>query len=180
MSLPDVEQYISIENYGKVLGAHKTFDPQGEVTRVVAGSGGGVAEPRSGGAANLIEISYSSANYRNPGAGAVRAFFTHEFEATTDSKNYRYYVQCEGIVTVAQLYIIAEVVNSYDDDSEYTMTTQQSDEAFTARADANDWAEYMEVTGIQPAVASKVRIKCYCSFYHATQNIYIDPMVVIS
>ncbi|KKL97819.1 hypothetical protein LCGC14_1830600 [marine sediment metagenome] len=175
---------IKIENYNKVLGAHKTFNVQGAIIKLAVVAGSGDPYKRAGGADNVINIEYdkNTTLVTNPVFNAIEPFpvFTHEFEATTDSKSYRYYVQCEGIVTVDELFIIVEYVDSYDDASEYTMTTQQSDEAFTARANAEDWAEYMEVTGIQPAIGSKVRIKCYCSFYHATQNIYIDPMVVIS
>ncbi len=167
-----------------MLGVHKIINVQGEITKLAVVGGSGDPYKRTGGADNVINIEYDNnlSNVTNPVFDIIEDIpvFTHEFEATTDSKSYRYYVQCEGIVTAAQLYIVVEYIDSYDDASEYTMTTQQSDEAFTARADAEDWAEYMEVTGIQPAVASKVRIKCYCSFYHATQNIYIDPMVVIS
>ncbi len=171
----------SIEDYNKNLGVHREFTSQGNITKLAVVPGSGDPYKRSGGADNVISIEFDkNTNRQQPVPNITEPIFTHEFEATTDSKSYRYYVQCEGIVTAAQLYIIAEYVESYDDTSEYTMTIQQSDEAFTARADAEDWAEYMEVTGIQPAIGSKVRIKCYCSFYHATENIYIDPMVVIS
>ena len=49
-----------------------------------------------------------------------------------------------------------------------------------ARADADDWDEYIEVTGIAPAVASKVRLLLYTGFYHATDQWYVDPLVVVS
>ncbi len=180
------ESQNKIENYGKVLGAHRTFSPQGIVDKLGIVAGSGDPYKRSGGADSVLSIVFdetgpdSLSYFTEPHEIWAPPIFTHEFEATTASKSYRYYVQCEGIVTAAQLYIVAEYVDSYDDTSEYTMTTQQSDEAFTARADAEDWAEFMEVTGIQPAVGSKVRIKCYCSYYHATNNIFIDPKVEIS
>jgi len=174
---------VSFENYGKVLGAHKTFTPQGEITKVAAGAGGDIPNQRTGGAASLIEILYDKTSTANelpePIAEWTPEVFVHEFEVDTSSKTYRYYVQSMAIVTAAQLWITVEYVNSYDDTSEYTFTTQTSNEAFTVRADGDDWAEYMEVTGIQPAVVSKVRIKCYCSFQHASDKIYIDPKVKI-
>ncbi len=170
---------VSIENYNKFLEAHKRWVSQGEISRVTAGSGGDIANQRSGGSANLIEILYDVAGI---GQGVVLGIddwisevFVHEFEATTDTKSYRYYVQSMAIVTAAQLFIEAEFVAGYDDASEYVFATQRSDEAFTVRADADDWGEYMEVTNITPAVASKVRIKCYCSYQHASDKIYIDP-----
>jgi len=120
--------------------------------------------------------------FRNPTALLVEPYpiFEHEFEATTDTKDYRYYVQAVGIVTAAELWIEVEYVSAYDDTSEYRHTRVVSSNAFTARADAEDWAEYMEVTGITPVIGSKVRIKCYCTYYNATNKIYIDPKVVIT
>lgn len=170
---------IAFENYGKVLGAHKVFTPQGEITKVAAGAGGDIPNQRTGGAANLIEILYDLTALQEPIAEWASEVFVHEFEVDTSSRSYRYYVQSMAIVTAAQLWITVEYVAEYDDTSEYVFATQTSDEAFTVRADGDDWAEYMEVTGIQPAAASKVRIKCYCSFQHASDKIYIDPKVKI-
>ncbi len=176
------ERKLIIENYNKILGVHKAFNNYGTISKLDVVPGSGDPYKRSGGADSVLNLEYNISNsvLLNSIPEWTVPVFTHEFEATIDSKSYRYYVQCEGIVTADQLYIIAEYVDSYDDATEYTMTTQQSDEAFTARADAEDWAEYMEVTGIQPAIGSKVRIKCFCSYYHASNNIYIDPLCVIS
>ncbi|MHC4648155.1 MAG: hypothetical protein ACYTBJ_22060 [Planctomycetota bacterium] len=176
---------VRIENWGKVLGAHYEWTPQGTriKTDVVAGSG----DPykRTGGADSVIEVLHDLSSTANLNPNPIIEYamvpvFTHEFEATTDTKDYRYYVQAEGVVTATELWIECEYVSAHDDSSEYVIKKVVSDEAFTARADAEDWAEYMEVTGITPAVGSKVRIQCYCSYYHATNKIYIDPKVVIT
>jgi hypothetical protein len=166
---------MSIENYGRVLGVHKTFAPQGTLTKkdVVAGSG----DPykRTGGADSVLEIAFDGT--LAPSQETIDEFlapiFVYTVEATTESKNYRFYVQAEGAVTAAQLWVEVEYVSSYDDTSEYVFSTQRSDEAISARAGASDWSQYIEVTGIQPAVASKVRLKVYCSYYHASNLIYI-------
>ena len=172
---------IAIENYNKVLGEHMTFTKEGTVASQIAGGGGTIPNLRSGGASKLVECFFNRNNVEKaPAENIALPIFTHEFEATTDSKSYRYYVQSMAILTAAQLWIEVEYVSGYDDTTEYVFSTQKSDETFTVRADASDWAEYMEVTGIQPAIGSKVRIKCYCAYYHATNKIYIDPMCVIS
>jgi hypothetical protein len=171
---------IQLENFGKVLGAHFTKTYQGTLIKLDVVAGSGDPFKRSDGADSVLEVLFNDSDHPSPMQGATFPIFEHEFEATTDTKNYRYYVQAGGIVTASELYIEVEYVSVYDDTSEYVLTKVTSDEAFTARADANDWAEYMEVTGITPAVASKVRIKCYCSYYHAVNKIYIDPLVVIS
>jgi hypothetical protein len=175
-----VYQVFGIENYGKSLGSHQAFTHAGTLTKVDVVAGGGDPYKRPGGADSVLEVLHdlSSATDAVPNLSGKFAvpIFEHEFEASTDTKNYRYYVQAEGIVTASELWIECEYVSVYEDDSEYIVTKVASDEAFTARADAADWAEYLEVTGITPAVASKVRIKCYCSYYHATNKIYIDPL----
>jgi hypothetical protein len=177
---------ITLENYQKILGAHYQLVPQGIITKVDVVAGSGDPEPfkRSGGADSVMEILFNAtgAGYKgkakNPPHNQV--IFEHEFEATTATKNYRYYVQAEGIVDADELWIEVEYVLQYEDDSEYTYTKVESVESFTAAADFEDWAEYMEVTGITPAVGSKVRIKCYCRYYDATNKIFIDPKVVIT
>jgi hypothetical protein len=174
----------SFENYGRVLGAHKTFNPQGELTKVDVVAGSGDPYKRSGGNDSVIEILYTLAdladNIKAPVSELTTEIFCHEFESTTDAKSYRYYVQGEGGVLATEIWLECEYVSSYDDTSEYTYTTVLSDEAITARSDASDWTQYIEVTNIQPAVASKVRVKLFCSYYHATNKIYIDPKVVIT
>jgi hypothetical protein len=172
---------ISIENYNKVLGANILFNNLGTVTKldVVAGSGDPFKRP--GGADSVAEVLYDRTESSK---GAVEFFlmpiFEHEFEATTDSKNYRYYVNAEEAVAATELWIEVEYVSGYDDTTEYVMKKVVSVEAISQQADNEDWTQYMEVVGITPAVASKVRIKCYCSFYHATGKTYIDPKVVIT
>lgn len=174
----------SIENYGRALGAHKKFTPQGEVTKLDVVAGSGDPYKRTGGSASVVEILFNLSNTTNNLPSPVNPYvpdvFAHEFEATTASKSYRYYVQAVGAVTAAQLWIECEYVSQYEDTSEYTITKVLSDEAIAARSDASDWSQYVEVTGIAPGVASKVRIRLKCRYYHATSKIYVDPKVVIS
>lgn len=175
---------ISIENYNLSLGAHKRYTSQGEITKddVVLGSG----DPymRSGGNSSVIEVLFNRTGAILPDQPEYHQVaypvFIHEFEATADSKDYRYYVQAEGAVTAEQLFIECEYLSAYDDASEYVIKKVTSDEAITTRDDAGDWDQYIEVTGIQPVVASKVRITCYCTYYHATNKIYIDPLPEIA
>jgi len=185
MNYPNDTLRVALENYGKVLGAHKQFTSQGSITKVDVVTGSGDPYKRTGGADSVMEVLYdkqtlawSMPEPNHP--DLTTPIFVHEFEATTDTKNYRYYVQSEGIVTAAQIWIEVEYISQYEDGTEYVVTRVQSDEALTARADAEDWEEYLEVTDITPAVASKVRITCKSNYYHASNKIYIDPKVVIT
>lgn len=175
--------YVAIENYNKTLGSHKLWNPLGEITKddVVVGSG----DPymRTGGNDSVIEVAYNNATTQNPVKEYARMvpIFDHEFEdLATGSKTYRYYVQAEGAITAGELWLEAEYVSGHDDSSEYVMKTVISDEAVSARSGASDWSQYIEVTGIDPAYKSKVRIRCFSSYNHATNKFYIDPLPVIS
>jgi hypothetical protein len=171
-----------IENFQRVLGAHKVSNSQGEITSKDVVSGSGDPYKRTGGADTVVEILYDRSGNLNaavspyPLALAPVPVFEHEFEATTDNRKYRYYVQAEGAVLASELWMEVEYVKSHDDTSEYTITKLTSDQAISARVDASDWSQYLEVLNVNPALASKVRIKIYCSYYDATNKIYIDPL----
>lgn len=173
---------VSIENYNKVLGSHKTYSSQGEVTKVDVVSGSGDPYKRTGGNDSVIEILHNG-SVQQPSANLTKLspIFVHEFDITmTESKNYRYYVQAEDDITATELWLEATYVVNYDDDSEYVIKTVSSDESVAVRDDASDWDQYIEVTSIAPVVSSKVRIACYCSYYDAANKIYIDPLVEIT
>ena len=186
--MPFVRQNgVHMENWQRQLGNHVTFTARGAINRITAGGGGTLANQRAGGSPHLLELEFT--NNDTPGTYSMatetepevaQEVFVHEFEVDTTSRSYRYYVQSMGILTASQLWIEAEYCRTADSTSSYSVEAVASDETFTARADEDDWAEFMEVTGIQPAIPSKVRIKCYANFYHATDHTYIDPKVVIT
>jgi hypothetical protein len=160
--------HIAIENYNRVLGSHIVIDSNGTVTSVDVVDGSGDPYKRTGGADTVVEVLYdqSSTTQSNPNIHKrfnVRPVLTHEFEATTDRRKYRYYVQAEGAVLASELWMEVEYVSGYGDaTTEYTIKKLTSDEAITVRGDASDWSQYIEVDNVTPAVASK--------------KIYIDPL----
>lgn len=173
---------ISIENYGRVLGKHKKWTQSASicVESCVADGSGSLPSQRSGGAATVVEITVALLDFTPTQETGLLAF-EHEYMATTASKSYRYYVQSMGALTATELWLECEYINAYGDETdEYVTTRVLSNETVAARANQADWSQYIEVTGIQPAVASKVRIRCYFSYYHATNLIFIDPKVTIS
>jgi len=176
--------WLFIENYQKTLGRHYSLIPTGVLEKVSAGTGTPIPDQRSSGATSLLEVlpkgcmtgmQYGESLISTP-------LFEHEFEASTDSKSYRYYVQTNisGGLTASDLWIEAEYVDQYDSASEYHTTQVKSDESVSARSGITDWSQFIEVTGIQPAVASKLRIRGYLNKYDATNKVWIDPKVVIS
>jgi len=194
-STDEVESYgrlgprnrVSIENYGKIVGAHRMFTPGGYFTKVDVVAGSGDPYKRTAGADSVVELlmdlGHASNNYKSPAFYMTEGnidVFTHEFQATTDSRRYRYYVQAEGAVLASELWIEVEYVSVYDDTSEHYIKKVTSDEGITIRSGASDWSQYIEVEDIEPAVGSTVRIKCYCRYYDASNKIYIDPLCEVT
>ncbi len=175
---------VTVENYNKVLGAHRSWVPAGYIAKLDVVEGSGDPEKRSGGADSVVHVKFDrQSTWANMDEDWAPHIFVHEFEATTDSKSYRYYVQNDGELAAGNLRLVAEYVDGYDSATEYHTTTKEgvySNTPMPARAGASDWGEYIEVTAVQPAIASKVRITLYCNYYHATNDIYIDPKVVIT
>lgn len=168
----------SLENYNKILGSHKSWNLYGEITKVDVVAGSGDPYKRTGGNDSVVEVAYNHATIKNPEKSYAKftPIFVHEYEVNaTGSQSYRYYVQSEGAITAGELWLEAEYISNYDDTGEYVVTIVSSDEAITARDDASDWDQYIEVTGISPAILSKVRITCYSSYNDATKKFYIDP-----
>lgn len=174
---------IGLEDY-QVLGGHKVYNNFGTITKTDVVEGSGDPEKRSGGADSVLELLYDwdetdcPTNYEF--GGALLPIFDHEFEVDDSTKSYRYYVQADGAVAADDLWIEVEYVSDYSSTTEYITTKTISANSITARSGADDWSQYVEVNNITPAVASKVRIKCYCRYYHATNKIYIDPQVRVS
>jgi hypothetical protein len=172
---------MSFENWGKVLGAHYALNAQGTVIKADVVEGSGDPYKRVGGSDSVVEIQYDATpgvmwQFGNPHPDYLwKPIFTHEFEVDDTPKSYRYYVQAEGAVAADELWMELEYVSSYDDTSEYTITRPVSVDAISARSGADDWSQYLEINNIIPAVASKVRIKLFCRYYHASNKIYVDP-----
>jgi len=176
--------WFYVENYQKTLGRHYSIIPTGVLEKVTAGVGTPIPDQRSSGATSLLEVLPNGcmAGMQYGESLIDTPIFEHEFEVNTDSKSYRYYVQTNisGGLTASDLWIEAEYVDQYDSVSEYHTTRIKSDEAVSARSGITDWSQYIEVTGIQPEVASKVRIRGYLNKYDSTSKVWIDPKVVIS
>jgi hypothetical protein len=173
---------IKFDNYGKILGAQRRFTAATQTSArkaVVAGSG----DPykRSGGSDDVLEI------FRNYSGGARAPGWENEeirwrFWADTTSKSYRVYCQqvAMSTLTAAQAFLEATYVDEYADATAYHTARVVSDETITVRSGADDWDQYLEVTGIQPAVAGWVTIRLMVQWYDVDGYLYVDPLVVIT
>jgi hypothetical protein len=178
---PDLFQNLSIENFGKILGANRTysnFAPNQVYTKVPVVAGSGDPYKRSGGADDVLQIRCIQTG--SPGFEMQAAEW--RFWADTSSKSYRIYCQqvAMATLTAAQAFLEATYIDGYADATAYHTARVVSDEEITVRSGVDDWDQYLEVTGIQPAVAGWVTIRLMVQWTDADGHLYVDPLVVIT
>ncbi len=176
-------QEICIENYQKILNSHRTFFTGGFYENSLLTTG---TTPNKKLADYAIKITPNRDYHLASQPDLAYKIFEHRVWADTTSKSYRYWIYnnmsavINDLSATQNLFLKVTYISSYDDTSEYTYTSVYSSQIdIAAAADATDW-DYLEITGIQPAVAGWVILEVYLSMYSATGTIYIDPSVVIS
>lgn len=177
----------SIQNYGKVLGAWRSFNCNGYTETVAVVAGSGDPEKRTGGSDYVLAI-------RQNESTESRSYISDEIvldivgqdrplliSSAAESHTYRFYLQANGLSTAvaSEFYVEAEYIDAYDDTSEYHYTTIKSDELISARSGATDWTQYVEVT-VSPAVASVIKFRFKTAFYDSDGILYLDPLPIIS
>ena len=172
---------VYLENYQKIKGAHKVWYLNGTMTKVDVVSGSGDPEKRPGGADSVIEVTANKSASYEAIAEWAQEIFCHEIWVDLTSKSYRYYIQCKDMVSASsQLWLEAEYIDQYDDVDKYKTMKVKSVQSCALRTGADDWTQYIEVTGIQPAVEGWVRLRAFISHYDADGMIYIDPKAEIN
>ncbi len=175
---------VAFENYGKVLGDHKVWYVGGSYKNVDVGATNAPSiASSSGNTVDLLEI-LPTINRPNVPVWTFNMNIM-EVDADNTSKTYTLYLQNNMSATLnssdakGDIWLVAEYVDAYNDVTAYCIGKIESAQTdILARADDTDW-DSLTVT-VQPAIASKVRLKLFISAYSATGGIYIDPLVVIS
>jgi hypothetical protein len=173
--------HLLIENYQKILGAHRTWYPFGYVDKVAISS-----PPNKKVSDYIMKISPVTSALLAANSPLALPILEYDIEALAGiAKTYRFWIYNDLGSTLNDttakdnIWLKASYVSGYNDTSEY-----QTSEVFSAQidildaADADDW-DYLEVT-VNPAVTSKVRLSIYFNFYDATDVMYIDPALSIS
>lgn len=177
--------YFYVENYGKVLGAHKFWNWDGRryYTNVAVVAGSGDPYKRTGGADQVLKatpVSVSSTYNGISDPTKKPIILEYTFSVDTTQRTYRIYVQAALMsLTASQLVLEADYADSYAEASEYHLGLVRSDEAISTRSGADDWSQYVEVT-VQPAVASNVHLRLRGDWIDSDGILYIDPLVEIS
>lgn len=178
------EVNIGIENYQKTEDAHRRWVWFGTLTKQDADGSGSAPNQRSGGSPTVVEIlSTTNAVFflSDDLKESHTVVFTHEFLMPSGAQNYRYYVQSTVAMAATSLYLEAEYFIAGSEDGGFLTTRVYSSGSIATRTDQSDWSEYLEVTGIDPAFESKVRVTMkWNGPVGAGKALYIDPMPVIS
>ncbi len=171
---------VMIENYQKVLGEHRMFYPGGIAQRAAV-----VGEtPNKKLSDHVLKIT-PNVDYIYKYEEGQCVLFEHEYQLNAGANTIKYWLYNDVGVTLnngdaqADIYLVAEYVDSYDDTSEYTITKAYSTEHTIAdAADADDW-DYLSVA-MTLAAASKVRVRLLISYYDPTGDIFIVLKAILS
>jgi hypothetical protein len=168
------------ENWGKVLGRHKTIFVGGEWESVAV-----TATNANKKLSDTVMQITPNGNYVPIIEDWKTTNFVGEFELESGSQTLKFWIYNDtgsvinDATATQNLYLKATYVDSYDDTSEYTRVEAYSTEIDIAdAADGDDW-DYLSVA-VNPATASKVRVELVISYYDATGVILIDPFPVVS
>jgi len=175
--------YVAIENYQKVFGDHIVFYRGGTIARAAVDP----ETPDKKVSDYVIKITPEN-DFQFERREFCRVVFQHEFEATADSKTYKYWLFNDASYTLNDtlfdddIWLEAEYVKEYTEDTEEYLygTAYSADIDIADNGGATDW-DSLSVT-VDPATASKVRITCRCRAYASgsPDDIFIDPAVVIT
>ena len=170
---------VFIENYGKVLGDNRTFFPGGYFDKALVAAG----TPNKKLSDYVIKITPGASGFEYIPDWAMPVM-KRVFHCGTDSRSFKFWIYNDSGVTLnpnsakENIWMSVKYVSAYDDTSEYVMSEKFSTQEDIADAASDtDW-DYLEVTGVQPAVASNVEVTIYFSKYLAATNVYIDPKEV--
>jgi hypothetical protein len=169
--------YFFSSDHAGVFGAYHITQNFGDVTKVTAGSGTPTPNQRSGGNADLLELSNLQTNLSTD--NYMIAWDTDQVKIHAQagtSKTYRFYVQSTFDLAAGELALVAEYYDSATDIDTATITNVN---AITTRSSIDDWSQYIDVT-INPARTSLILFNLFLYKYSAGGRVYIDPQVVIS
>ena len=176
-SYNNTKSIVAIENYQKVLGQNKYWPRDGEHEKVDVSE----ETPNKKLSDYIIKVSPNISGYDYKQIWQ-EPLFEHEFMASTNTKAYKYWFYNNTGSTLnsyakEHIWMEVEYVSAHND-GDYVKTIAYSTQTNIAQAaDADDW-DYLEVTGITPAIRSIVRVRLYVSAYFAATFIYIDPKEV--
>lgn len=167
---------VFIENFGKVLGEHRTYFLGGYFEKALVASG----TPNKKLSDHVIKITPNVVNCEFI-PELAQIILKRVFYCDTTSRSFKFWIYNDSGITLnpnnakENIWMSVKYVSAYDDTSEYVISEKLStQEDIEDAASDTDW-DYLEVAGVQPAIASNVEVTIYFSKYLAATNVYIDP-----
>lgn len=162
--VPLNQEHVRVDNFGKVLGWSIRV---GHTIRVEFLAGSSVGRPTA---------EFIASSYRRGGTLAVREYRPRIFEQAIFLKagqnTLRYYVSSNVELQSYDIHLIVDYISSYVDNNIYGRKQVQSEQTVNARADGDDWSQYLEVS-IDVAIDSMVHIEV--RGLSVVGSLYIDP-----
>lgn len=176
------EAIVSIENYQKILGDHKSWYCGGEYSTTTL-TGATTPNKKLSDVALKITPKFLSREFLVD--EAVPRIPLGEINADAGSQTFSFWIHnltgvtLNDITATDDLYLQAEYVKSYDDNTEYTMDVATSTliDIIDQAGNPATWVS-LGVT-CNPAVESKVRL-WLCTRKYEVDSIFLDPQVVIT
>jgi hypothetical protein len=146
-----------VPNYNQVAGDHRIIADYGNINKIAAdGSGSPVRpNPRSAHLDYCLEV-YSQSNCNSSKKLMVINPKNHKiYYGAGETKEIRYYVQSVDALTNAELSLTASYLDGTTSSSRSFVTSAN---AIDARADEDDWSQYLSVT-VTPAADGYVYLE---------------------
>ncbi|MEW5797329.1 MAG: hypothetical protein AB1772_13370, partial [Candidatus Zixiibacteriota bacterium] len=161
-----------IEDFAHTEGAHKVIHYIGTISKTDVVVGSGDPEKRTGGSDSVVEILYNqNVTGKQPIAELAPTVFPRVLVADGTERTFRFFVQSVPALTTELWFDV-----SYVDLAGHPCTMTATG-AISARSNAADWTNYIDVTVPAALSESNIHIDCKSNYYSSssTNKIYIDP-----
>lgn len=137
---------------------------------------------RTGGNDVVLKVDLGTVSSWGPAVELYRGSIMDQriWQLCTSSRSYRVYLQSTVALASGKVTLEVTYLDSKDADDQYTEKSAIATGAISARTGASDWSQYLEVTGIQPAIHSPIRLRVYVRAYSASNFLYVDPKVDVA
>lgn len=173
---------INIEAWGKDLS--KVFRKDSLATSSMRVDTGTSPVKRSNGNDCILVVDLGTNNSDDWGPPAAyykgAVFDQRIWQQGGTTQAFKVYLQSTVALSSGLVTLEATWIDNYESDTEYTETASMVTGAISERSDDSDWSQYLEVTGISPAVSMGVRLRLYVRAYSSSDFLYVDPKIEIT
>jgi hypothetical protein len=185
-------QQIKIARFGREFGKiapQSSGDNYGDIDVVSVTAGSGDPYKRTGGSdvvGRVYPVTHAGSLFQPPTASRMLCPTVFEiafWPEDTSEITIRAYVQSVGARTdPTDIFMEVDYISQYYSTTVYRTDTIYSDETISARSDASDWSQYVEVTITPATTAEPIIVRVRAIFYDATGTnyAYVDPAITVN